>query len=437
MRNVDIAMRRSNAVPRGLGVASPIAVGKALNAELWDVEGRRYIDFAGGIGVVNTGHCHPSIVAAARKQLDAFTHVSIQVASYEGYVRLAETLNDLAPGDKPKKTLLVTTGAEAVENAVKIARYSTGRSAVLSYSGAFHGRTLLTLGLTGKVRPYKQGFGPFPSDLFHLPFPEASQDAIQKSLAALDELFRTTADPSSVAAILIEPVQGEGGFNIAPFGFLQRLREIANQYGILLIVDEIQSGFGRTGRFFAIEHSGVVPDLITAAKSLAGGFPLAAVIGRADVMDAVPPGGLGGTYAGNPLSCAAALSVIDVIRQEKLLERSAALGARMTARLQQIKSEVDCVANVRGLGAMVAFDIVVSRTDQPDSQRAMAVTRAAAERGLIVLACGTFGNVIRILVPLTATNEIVEEGLAILGAAIGSTQTEAGAQPINEAAKAA
>lgn len=435
MLNTDVATRRSNAVPRGLGVASPIAVDRALNAELWDVEGRRYIDFAGGIGVVNTGHRHPSVVAAVRDQLDAFTHVSIQVASYDGYVRLAEALNALAPGDARKKTLLVTTGAEAVENAVKIARYSTRRTAVIAFGGAFHGRTWLTLGLTGKVKPYKDGFAPLPSGIYHLPFPGVSQDSIRRSLLDLDNLFRTAVDPGSVAAILIEPVQGEGGFNIAPFDFLQRLREIADSHGIVLIADEIQSGFGRTGRFFAIEHSGVVPDLITSAKSLAGGFPLAAVIGRADIMDAVPSGGLGGTYAGNPLSCAAALAVIQVIRGENLLERSVVLGSHFIARLQPLEAEVGCVANLRGLGAMVAFDIVTQGHHLPDPQRAAAVVRAAAERGLIVLACGAYGNAIRILVPLTASVELVDEGIAILRAAIDETAARQTAQHGNEVVK--
>ena len=365
MTNAEIARRRAAAVARGLAVASPIAVQRASNAELWDVEGRRYIDFAGGIGVVNTGHRHPHVIAAVRSQLEAFTHASIQVSSYQNYIELAEALNRLAPGPLPKKTLLVTTGAEAIENAVKIARFSTGRPAVIAFSGAFHGRTMFTLALTGKVKPYKVGFGPFPGDVYHVPFPADSQDSVDKSVDALDELFRSDVDPGRVAAIVIEPVQGEGGFNIAPFSFLHRLREIADHYGILLIADEIQSGFGRTGRFFAIEHSGVIPDLIASAKSLAGGFPLAAVIGRADVMDSVPVGGLGGTYSGNPVSCAAALAVIEVIQKEKLLERSVELGRHMVRRLEAMQHERLHIANVRGLGAMVAFDIVTARGGQP------------------------------------------------------------------------
>ena len=423
MSNTEIARRRMAAVPRGLAVASPITVHRALNAELWDVEGRRYIDFAGGIGVVNTGHRHPRVMAAVSSQLEAFTHASIQVSSYEIYIELAETLNRLAPGTQPKKTLLVTTGAEAIENAVKIARFSTGRPAVIAFSGGFHGRTLFTLALTGKVKPYKLGFGPYPGDVYHLPFPTDSRDSIEKSVGALDEIFRSDVDPERVAAILIEPVQGEGGFNIAPFSFLKRLREIADRHGILLIADEIQSGFGRTGRFFAIEHSGVVPDLIASAKSLAGGFPLAAVIGRADVMDAVSPGGLGGTYSGNPVSCAAALAVIEVIREERLLERSMQLGKHMLRRLEAMQAQSSCIANVRGLGAMVAFDVVASdRT--PDPERATSVIRAAADRGLIVLGCGTYGNVIRILVPLTASDKLIDEGLESLHSAIGCVASE-------------
>ncbi len=420
MSNAEIANRRMAAVPRGLAVASPIAVSRAINAELWDVEGRRYIDFAGGIGVVNTGHRHPRVMAAVRSQLDAFTHSSIQVCSYQIYIELAEVLNRLAPGVEPKKTLLVTTGAEAVENAVKIARVSTGRPAVIAFSGGFHGRTLFTLALTGKVKPYKLSFGPFPGDVYHVPFPADSQASVENSVNALEEVFRSGVDAERVAAILIEPVQGEGGFNIAPFSFLERLREIADQHGILFIADEIQSGFGRTGRFFAIEHSGVVPDLIVCAKSLAGGFPLAAVIGRADVMDAVPPGGLGGTYAGNPVSCAASLAVIEVIREERLLDRSVEIGRRMVWRLQAMQTEGCGIANVRGLGAMVALDVVTSDRTRPDPQRAAVVTRAAADRGLIVLGCGTYGNVIRILVPLTASDPLIDEGLDILHSALSS-----------------
>ena len=413
MTNAEIARRRAAAVARGLGVASPIAVQRASNAELWDVEGRRYIDFAGGIGVVNTGHCHPHVIAAVRSQLEAFTHASIQVSSYPNYIELAEALNRLAPGPLPKKTLLVTTGAEAIENAVKIARFSTGRPAVIAFSGAFHGRTMFTLALTGKVKPYKLGFGPFPGDVYHVPFPADSRDSVDKSVDALDELFRSDVDPARVAAVVIEPVQGEGGFNIAPFSLLHRLREIADHYGILLIADEIQSGFGRTGRFFAIEHSGVIPDLIASAKSLAGGFPLAAVIGRADVMDSVPVGGLGGTYSGNPVSCAAALAVIEVIQKERLLERSVELGRHMVRRLEAMQRERLHIANVRGLGAMVAFDVVTARGGQPDAPRAASIIASAANRGLIVLACGAYGNAIRILVPLTASNDIIDEGLDI------------------------
>ena len=424
MTNAEIARRRAAAVARGLGVASPIAVQRASNAELWDVEGRRYIDFAGGIGVVNTGHRHPHVIAAVRSQLEAFTHASIQVSSYANYIELAEALNRLAPGPLPKKSLLVTTGAEAIENAVKIARFSTGRPAVIAFSGAFHGRTMFTLALTGKVKPYKLGFGPFPGDVYHVPFPADSRDSVDKSVVALDELFRSDVDPARVAAIVIEPVQGEGGFNIAPFSFLHRLREIADHHGILLIADEIQSGFGRTGRFFAIEHSGVIPDLIASAKSLAGGFPLAAVTGRADVMDSVPVGGLGGTYSGNPVSCAAALAVIEVIQKEKLLERSVELGRHMVRRLEEMQRERLHIANVRGLGAMVAFDIVTARGGQPDAQRAASTIASAATRGLIVLACGAFGNVIRILVPLTASNDIIDEGLDVLRTALTDTDRE-------------
>ncbi len=379
--NASLHERRAAAVPRGVANATAIYAARAENAELWDVEGRRYIDFAGGIAVLNTGHRHPKVMAAAEEQAERFTHTSFQVVPYESYIALAERLNALAPGDFTKKTIFFTTGAEAIENAVKIARAATGRPGVIAFSGGYHGRTIMTLGLTGKVSPYKQKFGPFPGDIFRAPFPNALHGiSVEDALAALDLLFRTDAEPERIAAMVIEPVQGEGGYYIAPFEFLRALREICDARGILLVADEIQSGFARTGKWFAIEHSGVVPDLITVAKSLAGGFPLSGVIGRADIMDAVPPGGLGGTYGGNPVACAAGLAAVQAIEEEGLLERSLELGARMMARLEDIAASnwMPYIAEVRGLGAMVSFELVKDRaTSSPNPELTGALTKKA------------------------------------------------------------
>jgi 4-aminobutyrate aminotransferase/(S)-3-amino-2-methylpropionate transaminase len=416
--NASLHERRAAAVPRGVANATAIYAERAENAELWDVEGRRYIDFAGGIAVLNTGHRHPKVMAAAAAQAERFTHTSFQVVPYESYIALAERLNALAPGDFTKKTIFFTTGAEAVENAVKIARAATGRPGVIAFSGGYHGRTIMTLGLTGKVSPYKHKFGPFPGDIFRAPFPNALHGiSVEDALAALDLLFRTDAEPERIAAMVIEPVQGEGGYYIAPFEFLRALREICDARGILLVSDEIQSGFARTGKWFAIEHSGVVPDLITVAKSLAGGFPLSGVIGRADIMDAVPPGGLGGTYGGNPVACAAGLAAVQAIEEDGLLERSLQLGARMMARLEDIAASnwMPYIAEVRGLGAMVSFELVKDRaTREPNPELTGALTRRATANGLILLSCGLYGNVVRIMVPITASDAIVDEGLGII-----------------------
>ncbi|NWH07349.1 MAG: 4-aminobutyrate--2-oxoglutarate transaminase [Alphaproteobacteria bacterium] len=420
--NAELQARRLAAVPRGVATAHPVFAERAEGAEIWDVEARRYIDFVGGIGVQNTGHRHPKVIAAVKAQLDRAIHTAFQVNAYEPYIELAERLNALAPIDGPAKTIFFTTGAEAVENAVKIARYATKRPGVIAFSGAFHGRTLFTSGLTGKVIPYKAGFAPFPGEIYRLPFPvEAQGVTAAHSLKALESLFKTEVEPSRVAAIILEPVQGEGGFYVAPFDFLKSLRELCTRHGILLIADEIQSGFGRTGKLFAIEHSGVKPDLLTTAKSLAGGLPLSGVIGRAEIMDAPEPGGLGGTYAGNPLACAAALAVLEIMEAEAVLEKSAALGKRLIQRLKAMATRNDLVPldDIRGLGAMVAFDIVKSRgTHDPDPEMTRTVILAARERGLILLGCGVYGNGIRILVPITASDAIIAEGLDILEAAL-------------------
>ncbi len=420
--NARLWERLQASVARGVSVSLPYFAAQAEGAEIRDVEGRRYIDFAGGIGVLNVGHRHPRVVAAVRSQLDSITHACFQVTPYEPYVRLAERLNEIVPGTWPKKTLLLSTGAEAVENAVKIARYATGRPAIIAFGGAFHGRTMMGLALTGKVNPYKVGFGPFPADVYHVPFPDAFHGgSTAATMAAIDELFHSSIEPSRVAAIIVEPVQGEGGFNVAPFDFLRELRALCDRHGIVFIADEVQTGFGRTGRMFAIEHAGVAPDLVAIAKSLAGGFPLSAVTGRAAVVDAVAPGGLGGTYAGSPVACVAALAVLDVMRDEDVLGRAVKLGARVRERLEAMSrdSRLECIGDVRGLGAMLAIELVKDRaTDAPAPELARATVIRAAERGLILLSCGVYGNVLRVLVPLTAQLELVDEGISILEAAL-------------------
>ena len=420
--NAALVARREAAVARGVASAAPIFASYAENAELWDVEGNRYVDFAGGIAVLNTGHRHPKVIAAAKAQEDHYTHTSFQVVPYEPYVALAEKLNDLAPGDHVKKSLLVTTGAEAVENAVKIARAATGRPGVIAFTGGYHGRTLLTLGMTGKISPYKKDVGPFPSDIFRAPFPSVRDGiTVQDALTGLQNLFLTDAQPERIAAIIIEPVLGEGGYTPVPFEMMQALRDICDTHGIMLVADEIQAGFGRTGTWFAVEHSGVVPDLITVAKSMAGGYPLAGVIGRAEVMDAVIPGGLGGTYGGNPVACAAALAAIEAIEEEGLLARSTELGEHFRARFAEIGARVAPFRmwDIRGLGAMLAVEFVTDfDTATPDAALTKAVVAHALKRGLILLACGMHGNALRIMVPLTASDAIIEEGLAIFEAAL-------------------
>ena len=415
--NSDLLSRRNQAVARGVANMHNLFADRAENTEVWDVEGRRFIDFAGGIGVLNTGHRHPKVMAAVQEQMERFTHTCFQVMPYEPYIELAERLNALAPGDGAKKSLFLTTGSEAVENAVKIARAHTGRSALIAFNGGYHGRTMMTLGLTGKVLPYKAGFGPFPAEIFHAPFPvDLHGITAEQSLAALQNIFKCDVEPSRVAAIIIEPVQGEGGFYAAPFDFLRKLRAVCDEHGILLIADEVQAGAGRTGKFFAIEHSGVVPDLITVAKSIAGGFPISAVIGRADVMDSVGPGGLGGTYAGSPLGCAAALAVLDVFEEEGILQRSLELGEHMVKRLADMATRTNRIGDVRGLGSMVAMELFRDENGQrvPDPDLTKKLVVLAAERGLILLSCGMYGNTVRILVPITGSNEIIDEGLDII-----------------------
>ncbi len=414
--NQELQSRRDASIARGLANSLPVFVARAENAEMWDVEGRRYIDFASGIAVLNTGHLHPKVRSAVARQLEAFSHTCFMVTPYEVGVELAERLNRLAPGPTPKKAIFVTTGAEAVENTIKIARAHTGRSAVIAFGGGFHGRTFMAMALTGKVAPYKAGFGPFPAEVYHVPFPVAYHGvSVQDSLDALEHVFKYDVEPARVAAIIIEPVMGEGGFYVAPAEFLKALRRLCDEHGIVLVIDEIQTGFARTGRMFAIEHAGIEPDLMTMAKSLAGGFPLAAVVGKAQIMDAPGPGGLGGTYAGSPIACAAGLAVLEAIESEGLCARAEAIGATMMSSLRELQREIPAIGEVRGLGAMVAIELVHNRDPRsPDPDLTRALTKRAAEKGLVLLSCGLYGNVIRFLVPLTASDAIVGEGLGIV-----------------------
>lgn len=418
--NADLHARRAAAIPRGVSNSLAVYAERASNAEIWDVEGKRYIDLASGISVLNTGHVHPKVKAAVAQQLEKLMHACFQVTPYESYVALAERLNTLMPGAGPSKTIFLTTGAEAVENAIKIARFHTKRAAIIAFAGGFHGRTLACVSLTGKVQPYKAGFGPMLPEVYHLPYPMAYHGiTTEDALDALTHLFKSDVDPARVAAIIIEPVLGEGGFYAAPAELLRKLRTICDQHGICLIADEIQAGFGRTGKMFAIEHSGVEPDLITVAKSVAGGVPLSAVIGKAEIMDAPGPGGLGGTYAGSPLGCAAGLAVLDVLREEKLLERAQQTGNFMVGRLKGLQARFPCIGDVRGLGAMVAIELVKNRRpESPDTDLARALVQAAARRGLVILSCGMYGNVIRFLAPLTISDALLKEGMNLFEQAL-------------------
>ena len=424
LTNAALMARRRAAVARGVGQTHEIFVARARNAELWDVEGKRYIDFAGGIAVLNTGHCHPEVIAAVKAQLDQYTHTCFQVLAYEPYVELAERLNALAPGQFTKKSLFLSTGAEAVENTVKIARSHTRRGGIIAFTGGYHGRTVMTLGLTGKVAPYKSGFGPFPGEVFHALFPTALHGvSVADALASVDTILKNDIEPERVAAFIVEPVQGEGGFYIAPNEFIAGLKAIADRHGILLIADEVQTGAGRTGTWFASEQWPVAPDLIATAKSLAGGFPIAGVVGRAEVMDAPGPGGLGGTYAGSPIGCAAALAVLKAFEDEKLLQRSRSMGEALIAGLQRLAARQPAIVDVRGLGAMVAIELAKNRDpEQPDAELTKRVVAEAARRGLILLSCGSYGNVIRILVPLTASDALLAEGLQILADSFAAVQ---------------
>lgn len=424
MLNMTVEDRRTGSIARGVGVQTKIFADRAENSEIWDVEGNRYIDFASGIAVLNTGHRHPKVLEAVKAQLDRFTHTCHQVVPYETYVALAERLNAIVPGTSEKKTIFVTTGAEAVENAVKIARAATGRNAVVAFSGGFHGRTFMGMAMTGKVFPYKAGFGAMPGDVYHAPFPiEMHGVSEQTSIEALERLFKADVDPARVAAMVIEPVQGEGGFYVASKSFMQKLRDLCDQHGILLIIDEVQTGFARTGSMLAIEQYGIEPDLVTMAKSLAGGFPLAAVTGKASIMDAPAPGGLGGTYGGNPLGIAAAHAVLDVISEEGLCERANMLGARLKQRLESLRGGVPEISDVRGPGFMNAVEFKDAASGAPNPAFANRVREIALSKGLILLTCGIHANVIRFLSPITIQDEVFSEALDILEASIRDART--------------
>ncbi|AUH00593.1 4-aminobutyrate--2-oxoglutarate transaminase [Pectobacteriaceae bacterium CE70] len=415
MNNSELNQRRLAATPRGVGVMCDFFAAKAENATLWDVEGHEYIDFSAGIAVLNTGHRHPKILAAVREQLECFTHTAYQVVPYGSYITLAERINAIAPIHGPAKTTFFTTGAEAVENAVKIARAYTKRPGVIAFNAAFHGRTLLTMTLTGKVAPYSTGFGPFPGSIFHAVYPsEHNGVTVEQSLENIDRLLHTDIAADQVAAILLEPVQGEGGFNVAPPEFISALRKLCDEHGILLIADEVQSGFARTGKVFAMEYYEEKADLITMAKSLGGGFPISGVVGRADVMDAPGPGGLGGTYAGNPLAVASALAVLDVIEDEKLCQRAQQLGATLVETLRSLKAKCPAIVDIRARGSMVAVEFNDPQTGKPSAEITKTFQKEALNQGLLLLTCGVHGNVIRFLYPLTIPDAQFSKALDIL-----------------------
>lgn len=414
--NKALMQRRHNAVPRGVGQIHPIFAERAENCRVWDVEGREYLDFAGGIAVLNTGHLHPGIVSAVEAQLKKLSHTCFQVLAYEPYLALCERMNQKVPGDFAKKTLLVTTGSEAVENAVKIARATTKRSGAIAFSGAYHGRTHYTLSLTGKVHPYSAGMGLMPGHVYRALYPcplhNISDD---DAIASIERIFKNDAAPEDIAAIIIEPVQGEGGFYAASPAFMQRLRALCDQHGIMLIADEVQSGAGRTGTLFAMEQMGVAADITTFAKSIAGGFPLAGVTGRTDVMDAIAPGGLGGTYAGNPIACAAALAVLDIFEQENLLQKANTLGKTLRDGLMEIAETHREIGDVRGLGAMIAIELFENGDPgKPNATLTADIVARAREKGLILLSCGPYYNILRILVPLTIDASQIRQGLEII-----------------------
>lgn len=424
-KNEALLEVRRRYIAQGVFSSTPLFAACGRGAQLEDVDGNVYLDFAAGIGVLAVGYSHPKVVQAVQEQAEKFFHTAFSVVMYEGYVELARRLTALTPGTFAKKALFLNSGAEAVENAIKIARTATGRPAVVAFQNGFHGRTLLTMSMTGKIHPYREGFGPFAPEVYLTSFPyvyryAGTEDAcVDATLQALSVLFKTQVSPRSVAALIVEPVQGEGGFVVAPPRFLRALEAICHEHEILLVADEIQTGFGRTGKMFAVEHAGVVPDLVVVSKALAGGLPLSGVVGRAEVMDSVHVGGLGGTYGGNPMTCAAALSVLDVIAEERLVERARSLGELMRPRLERLRDRVPLIGDVRGLGPMLALELVRDRgTKEPAVKETGRVLDACLRRGLIIIRAGLYDNVVRIHVPLVISNEDVERGLGILDEAL-------------------
>lgn len=428
----DFKQRRDAVVARGVANGAPIFAARAIGCEVEDLDGNRFIDFAGGIGTLNVGHAHPEVVQAIKQQADRFLHTCFNIVMYPEYIELCERLVDIVPGDWPKKVMLQSTGSEAVENAIKIARKATGRPAVVAFEHAFHGRTLMALSLTAKGPAYKAGFGPFAPEVYRVPFPDVYRspfsnetECVEAAFAAFRHTVDTEVTPGQVAAVIIEPVQGEGGFNVVPAGFFSRLREYCTQHGIVLIADEIQSGFCRTGKWFATQHYGVQADLYTLAKSMGGGMPIAAVVGRADLLDAPIVGGLGGTYGGNPLACAAALATINIMERDDYASRGARIGEQVRSRFMQWRSRYDMIGDVRGLGAMVAMDIVTDRASKaPDGATTAKIVEAAYQRGLLLVKAGYSGNIIRFLGPLSGTVADIDRGLDILGEAIESVVTQ-------------
>jgi 4-aminobutyrate aminotransferase/(S)-3-amino-2-methylpropionate transaminase len=420
--NQRLLALRDQHVPRGIATAHPVVVARAEGAQLWDVDGKRYLDFVGGIGVLNVGHNHPRVVEAVRRQVGQISHASFQVVAYENYIQVAARLNALVGGDQHYKTVLFTSGAEAVENAIKIARGYTHRTGVISFRGGFHGRTLLGVTLTGMSQPYKQNFGPFPAEIYHATYPNEYRGiSSEAALADLDELFATDVAPDRVAAIIIEPVQGDGGFLAAPKAFLQGLRERCDQHGIVLIADEIQAGFGRTGTMFGYQHAGIQPDLVTVAKSLAGGMPLSGVVGRAEIMDAPTPGGLGGTYGGNAVACAAALAVLDLFDSEDLLAQGEQRAAQLREGLLALQRRYPRIGDVRGLGFMQAIEMIADDgRNSPDAALTQKVIDEARQAGLLVIKCGVHRNVVRFLAPLVTTAEQVAQALEMLDTALAA-----------------
>lgn len=418
MTNREFEKRRDKAVARAIAFSSTFVAERAKNAEVWDVEGKRYIDFCGGIGCQNVGHRNDRVVAAIKDQLDHLTHTCFQVTPYRPYIELAERLNALLPGDFAKKSLFFSAGGEAVENAIKIARYSTRRPALITFTNGYHGRSYMGMALSARMVPFKEGFGPFPGEIYRLPFPDAFHNVtLEDTKRAFETLFRSDCPPNQIAAMFFEPVQGEGGYNIATPEFLEYLRALCDDHGIVLVADEVQTSMGRTGKMFAMEHYGINPDLTCIGKSIGGGLPISGIVGKAEIIDAVPPGGLGGTFGGNPISCAAALAVLDVIEQDDLLQRGLDMGVQIDTRLRRMaqRNSFDCIGDVRALGCMNAIEIVTDRNSgAPNGDLTAKIVSHALHSGLILLTAGPSRNVIRLLVPLTASPDLVDEGLDIL-----------------------